>query len=179
MNRFALPLGLFALLAIVLGIGIKHAPEKGVIASVLVGKAAPAFTLPILSDGGRVLSSRDLRGRWYVLNVWGTWCVTCREEHPFLLQIQKSGQVPVIGLDWKDDDAQARAYLEQLGNPYETVAVDREGRTAIDYGVYAAPESFLVNPQGIIVYKCTGELTPEVWQKEFAPRLPTRTASRS
>ncbi len=179
MNRFALPLGLFALLAIVLAIGIKHSAEKGVIPSVLVGKPAPAFTLPVLADGARVVSSRELRGRWYVLNVWGTWCETCRQEHPFLLQIQKSGQVPVIGLDWKDDDVQARAYLEQLGNPYEIVAVDREGRTAIDYGVYAAPESFLVNPQGIIVYKCIGELTPQVWQREFLPRLAPRAASRS
>jgi len=178
MSRFVLPLAGFIALAVVLAIGIKHAPEKGAIPSVLIGKPAPAFTLPVLSEGGRMVSSRDLRGRWYVLNVWGTWCATCREEHAFLLEIQRSGQIPVIGLDWKDDDAQARSYLQQLGNPYEIVAVDREGRTAIDYGVAAAPESFLVNPQGVIVFKCIGALTPEVWQREFAPRLP-RTASKS
>jgi cytochrome c biogenesis protein CcmG/thiol:disulfide interchange protein DsbE len=170
-NRFLVPLGAFALLAIVLAISIKHSPEKGIIPSPLIGKAAPPFNLPVLNDSTRTLSNADLKGRWYVFNVWGTWCVSCREEHPFLLQIQKSGLVPVIGLDWKDDDAQAREWLSQLGNPYQTIAVDREGRTAIDWGVYAAPESFLVNPQGIVVYKCTGELTPEIWQTQFVPRL--------
>jgi cytochrome c biogenesis protein CcmG/thiol:disulfide interchange protein DsbE len=179
MNRFLLPLIIFALLAIVLGVGIKHAPEKGVVASVLIGKPAPAFALPVLTDTARTLRSEDLKGRWYVLNVWGTWCFACRDEHNALLQIQKLGQVPLIGLDWKDEDPQALQWLSQLGNPYDVVAADREGRTAIDLGVTGAPETFLVNPQGVIVYKYVGPLTLEAWQAEFVSRLPPREPAKS
>jgi cytochrome c biogenesis protein CcmG/thiol:disulfide interchange protein DsbE len=179
MNRFLLPLGIFVALAIVLAIGIKHSPEKGIIVSPLIGKPAPSFNLPILTDASRTLRSTDLKGRWYVFNVWGTWCPSCRAEHSFLLQVQKTGLVPVIGLDWRDDDSQARDWLAQLGNPYEAVAVDRDGRTAIDWGVYGAPETFLVDPQGVVVYKYVGALTQEAWESEFVPRLPSRTAAKS
>jgi cytochrome c biogenesis protein CcmG/thiol:disulfide interchange protein DsbE len=179
MNRFLVPLGVFAVLAVVLAISIKHSPDKGNIPSALIGKPAPQFALPVLSDTNRTLRTDDLKGRWYVLNVWGTWCVSCRQEHGVLLQVRQSGLVPVIGLDWRDDDAQARDWLSQLGNPYEVVAVDREGRTAIDWGVAAAPETFLVNPQGIVVYKYIGPLTPEAWQAQFVPRLSPRRAARS
>ncbi len=176
MNRFILPLGVFALLAVVLAIGIKHSPQKGIIPSALIGKAAPQFTLPVLTDTSRTFSSSELKGRWYVFNVWGTWCVECRAEHTALLEIRKLGQVPLIGLDWKDDDPQALQWLSELGNPYEVVAADREGRTAIDWGVYGAPETFLVDPQGIVVYKYVGPLTLEAWQTEFVPRLPRQAA---
>ena len=179
MNRFALPIALFALLVVVLSIGIKHSPDKGIIASPLIGKPAPQFSLPSLTDASRTVSPSTLRGRWYLLNVWGSWCGTCREEHRMLLEVRRSGVVPLIGLDWKDDDAQARSWLTQLGDPYEVVAVDHDGRTAIDWGVYAAPESFLVNPEGIVVYKCMGELTPEIWTQEILPRLKKREASTS
>jgi cytochrome c biogenesis protein CcmG, thiol:disulfide interchange protein DsbE len=179
MNRFALPVAVFALLVVVLAIGIKHSPDKGVIASPLIGKPAPQFSLPSLKDATHTVSSTTLRGRWYLLNVWGSWCGTCREEHRMLLEVRQSGRIPLVGLDWKDDDAQALSWLAQLGDPYEVVAVDHDGRTAIDWGVYAAPESFLVNPEGIVVYKCMGELTPEIWQKEILPRLPQAQASRS
>jgi cytochrome c biogenesis protein CcmG/thiol:disulfide interchange protein DsbE len=179
MNRFVLPLGAFALLAIVLGVGIKHSPDKGTIPSPLIGKQAPQFTLPVLTDPSQTLRSSDLKGRWYVFNVWGTWCGGCRQEHSVLLQIRKTGLVPVIGLDWRDEDAQAMEWINQLGNPYEVVAVDREGRTAIDWGVYGAPETFLVNPEGIVVYKYIGPLTLEAWQVEFVPRLPPQRAAKS
>lgn len=179
MNRFLLPLAGFGLLAVVLAIGIKHSPDKGLIASPLIGKRAPEFNLPVLTESGRTLRSADLRGRWYVFNVWGTWCFECRAEHATLLQIQKTATVPVIGLDWRDEDAEALKWLRELGNPYEVVAVDREGRTAIDWGVYGAPETFLVNPQGIIVYKYIGPLTPEAWQAEFVPRFMATGAARS
>src|SRR5262249_22660143 len=158
MNRFALPLGIFALLAVVLGIAIKHSPEKGIIPSVLIGKPAPQFELPVLTDANRTFRSAELQGRWYALNVWGTWCFECRAEHDTLLKIGKMGQVPLIGLDWKDEDPQALQWLSELGNPYDVVAADREGRTAIDWGVYGAPETFLVNPQGIVVHKYVGPL---------------------
>ena len=179
MNRFVLPLGIFALLAIVLAIGIKHSPEKGTIPSPLIGKAAPDFTLPVLTDTNRTFRSIDLKGRWYVFNVWGTWCGGCREEHSVLVEISKRSEVPLIGLDWKDEDPQALQYLSELGNPYEVVAADREGRIAIDWGVYGAPETFLVDPQGIVVYKFIGPLTLEAWEAEFVPRLPPRQAAKS
>ena len=180
MNRFILPLGIFALLAIVLAIGIKHSPEKGTIPSPLIGKAAPQFTLPVLTDSNRTFSSADLKGRWYVFNVWGTWCFECRAEHDTMLQIKKLAQVPLIVLDWKDEDPQAALqWLAELGNPYEVVAADREGRIAIDWGVYGAPETFLVDPRGIVVYKFVGPLTLETWQTEFVPRLPPQQAAKS
>jgi cytochrome c biogenesis protein CcmG/thiol:disulfide interchange protein DsbE len=178
-NRFLIPVVVFALLTVVLAIGIVHSPDKGIIPSPLIGKPAPPFSLPSLTDATRTVSSGALRGRWYLLNVWGSWCGTCREEHGMLLQVRQSGLVPLIGLDWKDDDAQALGYLQQGGNPYQEIAADRTGRVAIDWGVYAAPESFLVNPAGIVVYKCMGELTPEIWQKEIVPRLTKAQAAQA
>ena len=171
MNRFLLPLGLFVLLAVVLAIGIRHAPEKGVIASPLLGRPAPQFALPSLTDPAQQVRSADLKGHWYLFNVWGTWCGECRQEHETLLQVHRAGVVPIIGLDWRDDDTQARSWLAQLGNPYQSVAVDRSGRIAIDWGVYGAPETFLVNPQGIVVYKHVGALTPDTWTREILPRV--------
>jgi len=161
MNRFALPVGVFGLLVVVLAIGIKHSPNKGTIMSPLLGKPAPQFSLPNLTDPARVVSSAGLKGRWYLFNVWGTWCGECRAEHEMLLEVRRAAVVPLVGLDWKDDDAQALSWLAQLGNPYDAVAVDRSGRTAIDWGVYGAPETFLVNPQGIVVFKHVGALTPD------------------
>jgi len=179
MNRFVLPLGIFALLALVLAIGIMHAPEKGLIASPLIGKPAPVFSLPSLTSPAETVTSASLRGRWYLFNVWGTWCGECRAEHDMLLEVRRAGVVPLIGLDWKDDDAQAQAWLAQLGNPYDSVAVDRTGRTAIDWGVYGAPETFLVNPQGIVVYKHVGALTRETWTRDILPRLSQGAAGTS
>ena len=178
MSRFALPLGIFLLLTVVLFIGIRHSPDKGIIVSPLLNKPAPDFALPALDAPERIVRPRDLRGRWYLLNVWGTWCVACREEHEMLLRVRAAAIVPLVGIDWKDDDQQAQAWLRQLGNPYEVVAVDHSGRTAIDYGVYAAPETFLVSPQGIVVYKCTGELTEEVWNREIIPRVRPASVTR-
>jgi cytochrome c biogenesis protein CcmG, thiol:disulfide interchange protein DsbE len=179
MNRFVLPIGVFALLVGVLAIGIKHSPDKGTIMSPLLGKAAPQFSLPNLNDPARTVNSAEFKGRWYLFNVWGTWCVECRAEHEALLQVRRAALLPLVGLDWKDDDARALAWLTQLGNPYEVVAVDRTGRTAIDWGVYGAPETFLVDPQGIVVFKHVGALTPEVWSREIVPRLTARASGKS
>jgi cytochrome c biogenesis protein CcmG, thiol:disulfide interchange protein DsbE len=178
-NRFILPLSIFGLLVVVLAIGIKRAPEKSVIASPLIGKPAPVFELPNLADTNSVFKSSSLQGRWYVLNVWGTWCAECRIEHPVLLDVQRSGVVPIIGLNWRDDDGAAVNWLAQLGTPYETVAADREGRVAIDWGAYGAPETFLVNPQGIVVHKHVGPLTQEIWEKEFQSLLPKQSRETS
>lgn len=176
MNRYVLPIGLFALLVVVLAIGIGRAPEKSIIKSVLLDKPAPQFVLPQLGDAAP-FDSRSLQGRWYVLNVWGTWCAECRAEHETLLEIQRSGRVPLVGLNWKDEDALATDWLSQLGNPYSHVALDREGRVAIDWGVYGAPETFLVDAAGVVRYKHVGPMTPEVWQREFLSRLPPAGAA--
>lgn len=171
MNKFLLPLGGFALLAIVLGIGIHRSAEKGIIKSPLIGHPAPAFALASLTDPNRIVRSQDFAGRPYILNVWGTWCIACREEHAMLLEAQRAQLAPFIGLDWKDDDARALTWLAKLGNPYEVVLVDHDGRSAIDWGVYGAPETFLVDAAGTVIYKHVGALTLETWTQEFVPRL--------
>ena len=172
MNRFVLPLVAFAALILVLAVGVRRAPDKSVIQSALLGKAAPAFSLPVLGspDGGR-FEIASLRGRWFLLNVWGTWCAECRNEHATLLQIKASGKAPIVGMDWKDQPADARSWLQQLGDPYAVVVEDRDGRVAIDYGVYGAPETFLIDPQGTIVYRHVGALTAEVWAQQFLARI--------
>jgi cytochrome c biogenesis protein CcmG, thiol:disulfide interchange protein DsbE len=170
-RTFWLPLTVFAALVVVLAIGISRSDKKSVVVSPLIGRPAPEFMLPDLLQPGRSVNSASLRGRHYLLNVWGTWCAACRQEHEMLLAIQKSGKISVVGLNWKDNDAAAQQWLTQLGNPYEMVAVDREGRTAIDWGVYGAPETFLINAAGIVVYKYVGPLTMDVWQTEILPRL--------
>jgi cytochrome c biogenesis protein CcmG/thiol:disulfide interchange protein DsbE len=175
MNRFILPLVVFALLVVVLGIGIEQSPEKDLIPSPLIGKPAPAFSLPSLTDPGQRVSSAQLRGHWYLFNVWGTWCYACRDEHPMLLKIRQAGVLPVVGLDWKDDNADALSFLRQEGDPYQTIAVDHDGSEAIMWGVYGAPESFLVNPEGIVVYKFIGPITEQDWNQQILPRLPLST----
>ena len=173
MKRFLLPLGVFALIVVVLAFGIINAPKDGSkeIISPLLGKTAPEFTLPKLIEVGQQYDDKSLRGGWHLVNVWGTWCSGCRAEHATLLAIRNEGRVPIVGIDWKDEDNAARAWLAQLGNPYETVVADRDGRVAIDWGVYGAPESFLVDPQGIVVEKQTGAMTPEDWQQKFLTHL--------
>lgn len=176
MKRFLLPLGLFACLVVVLAFGIYNAPRNGKkeIVSPLLGKSAPGFTLPKLLEPGASFNSEALRGGWHLVNVWGSWCVECRAEHDTLLQIKAEGRVPIVGIDWKDEDSAAVAWLTQLGNPYETVVTDHEGRVAIDWGVYGAPESFLVDPQGVVVEKFIGPMSPDDWQSRFLPHLAVR-----
>lgn len=171
MNRFLIPLVAFALLVVVLAIGIKQSPDKDLIPSPLIGKLAPDFSLPSLTDPARRVSSAQLRGHWYLFNVWGTWCYACRDEQPMLLKIKQAGVIPVVGLDWKDDRYDALSYLKQAGDPYATIAVDHDGSEAIMWGVYGAPETFLVNPQGVVVYKFIGPITEQDWEQQILPRL--------
>jgi len=174
--RFIIPLAVFALLVVVLAIGIEQSPEKDLIPSPLIGKPAPDFSLPSLTDPGQRVSSAQLRGHWYLFNVWGTWCGSCRMEHPMLLQIKHSGLIPLVGLDWKDDRGDALSFLKEEGDPYERIAVDQDGSEAIMWGVYGAPETFLVNPQGIVVYKFIGPITEQAWAQQILPRLPMSQA---
>ena len=175
MNRYLLPGGVFLLLVIVLYIGIQRAPQKTVIPSALLGKPAPQFTLPVLGRN-ESFSSTSLAGRWHAINVWGTWCPECRVEHDMLLRIADSGELSLIGFNWKDDDAAALDWLAQLGNPYSVVVADRDGRAAIDWGVYGAPETFLIDDRGIVVHKHVGAMTPAVWERDFLARLPRAAA---
>jgi len=171
MNRFALPLVLFALLVVVFGVALKRAPERQTVASALIGKPAPDFALPDLLEPGRTVRMADFRGRWVLLNIWGTWCVECHAEHPVLMDIKRQGQVEIIGFNYKDELDKAQAWLAELGNPYVAVPVDKEGRSAIDWGVYGAPETFLINPEGLIVDKVVGQITPEIWNNRLLPKV--------
>lgn len=171
MNRFAIPLVLFAVLVAVFAVALKRAPEKSIVPSALIGKSAPEYELPDLLRPGEMVRSADFNGRWLLVNVWGTWCPECYTEHPVLLDIAREGKVAVIGLNYKDDDDAARQWLVELGNPYAAVAVDKQGDTAIDFGVYGAPESFLVNPQGVIVDKVVGALSARRWHESMRPMI--------
>jgi cytochrome c biogenesis protein CcmG, thiol:disulfide interchange protein DsbE len=175
--RFLLPLGVFALLVVVLIAGLEHAPEKNIIPSPLIGKNAPSFSLNSLFEGTALVSTEALKGHWSLVNVWGTWCGECRAEHEALLQIQREGQIPIVGIDWKDSDEDALAWLSQLGNPDQMVGADHDGRAAIDWGVYGAPETFLVNPAGTVVYKQVGAMTAQIWRQQFLPRMNSVTSS--
>ena len=167
--RFIVPLLLFAALGAFLFVGLYRDPRY--VPSPLIGKPAPEFTLPSLQDANYPVASRELLGQAWVLNVWGTWCGGCRQEHDTLLAIAAQRSVPIVGLNWKDDNGAAQQWLAQLGNPYAVIAEDREGRTAIDWGVYGAPETFLIGPDGIVLYKHIAPMTMEVWNQEFMPRI--------
>lgn len=168
-----LPLVVFAALCGLLGFGIwwNTHHETNEVPSPLVGKTAPEFTLPLLYEPAKWLSRQDLLGKPYLLNVFGSWCPTCQDEHPFLMREGKSLGIRLIGLDWKDQPDAAKRWLQQFGNPYETIIVDEDGRAGIDFGVYGAPETFLVDAQGVIRYKRIGMLTPDVIAAELKPQI--------
>src|SRR6185437_5673928 len=130
-TRFLIPLGVFVALAFVLAFGVRHSTQNGTIKSPLIGKPVPDFSLPKLEDPKSLVSASDLKGHWYLINVWGVWCATCHEEHPWLMEYQKQGVLPIIGVDWNDQDVDARQFLSQQGNPYTHVITDHDGRTAI------------------------------------------------
>jgi cytochrome c biogenesis protein CcmG/thiol:disulfide interchange protein DsbE len=171
-SRFLIPGILFVALAAVLFIGVVRSPNKSTQQSALLGKPAPDFDLPSLANESSRVTRAQLAGRPWVLNVWGTWCAECRIEHDMLLAIARQNAVPLIGLNWKDEDQAAKDWLTDLGDPYAAIAVDRDGRTAIDFGVYGAPETFFIDEHGVIQYRHVGAMTAEVWEREFLSRLP-------
>lgn len=164
-----LPIALFLALAALLFVGLGLDPKQ--VPSPLIDKPAPSFELPGLHDPNSRVRSEDLLGQAYLLNVWGSWCVACRDEHPVLMDYARRHQLTVIGLNWKDDPETAMRWLQQFGDPYRQIAVDADGRTAIDYGVYGAPETFLIDAQGVIRYKKIGPLTPEDFERDVLPKL--------
>jgi cytochrome c biogenesis protein CcmG, thiol:disulfide interchange protein DsbE len=166
-NRYLIPLGVFLVLVLFLGIGLKLNPRE--VPSPLVNRPAPTFELPQLHEPARKLSVADMRGKVWLLNVWASWCVSCREEHPLLVELSKSGVVPIYGLNYKDQRSDALAWLQQFGNPYVMSISDLEGRVGIDYGVYGVPETFVIDRKGVIRYKQIGPVTPEALQKKILP----------
>src|SRR6266403_3803522 len=170
MNRLLLlPLVLFIGLVAFLFLGLRHDPHE--IPSPLINKPAPAFQLKQLQDSNKTFSAQEMRGKVWLLNFWGTWCPACRDEHPLLVQYAKTGAVPIYGVDYKDERVTALRLLEEEGNPYTITASDPEGRLSIDYGVYGAPETFLIDRDGVIRYKQIGPITEDAWQKEILPRV--------
>lgn len=139
--------------------------------SPLIDKPAPAFALPYLDAPDKTLTKADMLGKPYLLNVFASWCVACAEEHPVLMADGRTLGIPVLGFDYKDAPDDARRWLAEHGNPYDAVIADQAGRTAIDFGVYGAPESFLIDATGVIRYKHIGPLTPAVIAKELRPRI--------
>ncbi|MDH3342532.1 MAG: DsbE family thiol:disulfide interchange protein [Gammaproteobacteria bacterium] len=156
MQRF-MPLIIFGLLVVLLAVGLTMDPR--LVPSPLIGKPVPTFELPLLNKEG-VFSDKDLKGQITLVNVWASWCYVCRQEHEVVTQLVRSG-LRVVGFNYKDKKPDAMAWLQQLGNPYEVVVVDSDGRAAIDWGVYGAPESFLVDQQGIIRHKVIGAVSDQ------------------
>lgn len=165
--RYLVPLALFAVLVGFLYRGLSIDPK--LVPSPLVDKPAPAFTLSSLKDPSHTISNADLLGKVSLFNVWATWCVSCRAEHSVLVQLAKTGQVDIYGLNYKDNRAQAQRWLEQLGDPYVANAFDADGRVGIDWGVYGAPETFVIDSAGIIRHKHIGPLTVEIVNEEILP----------
>ena len=168
-----LPLAMFAALAVLLAAGVwmSRKPDRDALPSPLIGKPAPAFALPVLHEPARSVRLQDLRGQPFLLNVWGSWGVECRVEHPVLTRFAETRRVRVVGYNWKDEPADALRWLAQFGNPYWVVLSDVEGRAAIDWGIYGAPETFLVDADGIIRWKHVGPLDDGVIADELEPLL--------
>ncbi|MCD7097294.1 DsbE family thiol:disulfide interchange protein [Stenotrophomonas sp. MMGLT7] len=175
LSRTALVAGAVALLALLVllawGVLRSGRPDRDALPSPLIGKPAPEFALPLLHDPSITVHASDLRGAPYVLNVWGSWCPACRDEHPVLSRFALTKRVRVIGYNWKDERADALDWLEKLGNPYILVVADQDGRSAIDWGITAAPETFLVDAQGIVRWKYSGAVTDEIIERQLLPAL--------
>lgn len=167
-KKFLIPLVVFIAIALLLGIGLTMNPRA--IPSTLISKPAPNFTLPLLHDQTTAFNPDQLRGQRWVLNVWASWCVSCRYEHPLLNEMAGNG-VTIIGLNYKDKADAAIQWLNERGNPYTHSPFDESGRVGIEWGVIAVPETFVIDEQGVVVYKYTGPLTAEVIQQELMPVL--------
>lgn len=167
MWRYLIPLGLFIVLVVFLSIGLNLDPRE--VPSPLIDKPAPAFSLPALDQPQQQVSPANLKGKVWLLNVWASWCVSCRAEHPVLNALAQTGEVTLIGLNYKDTLADAKQWLQQRGNPYSVIAFDQDGRAGIDWGVYGVPETFVIDKQGVIRYKFTGPVTRQAVQDIILP----------
>jgi len=167
-----LPLGIFVALAAIFLLQLLSGRDASVVPSALLGEPAPQTDLPPLEGTGLPgLSSADFAGKVTLVNVWGSWCLPCRQEHPILMQLARDERIVIAGMNYKDEPENARRFLGDLGNPFDAIGVDPSGRTAIDWGVYGVPETFLVGPDGTILYKHVGPFTPESVTGELLPRI--------
>ncbi|MDD5175995.1 MAG: DsbE family thiol:disulfide interchange protein [Sterolibacterium sp.] len=195
MKRFLIPLGLFFVLVGFLAWGLKPGYDPREIPSPLVGKPAPLFELPQLMQPEKKFSPADMKGKVWLLNVWASWCVSCRAEHPLLVSFAQQGNLPIVGLSYKEvrggdnfkvpeiETAQSKAaelalglqraetWLRQHGNPYTLSVMDIDGRVGIDYGVYGVPETFLIDKNGVIRFKQSGPVTREVFDEKILPKV--------
>ena len=189
MKRFLLPLGLFLVLVVFLGVGLNLDPRE--VPSPFIGKPAPAFQLSQLEDPAKTITPKDLLGKVWLFNVWSSWCVSCRHEHPVLVELARRNVVPIVGLNYKEvrgdgdiDAAQlslpeetllarqrAEKWLADHGNPYQMSVLDIDGRVGIDYGVYGVPETFVIDKSGTIRYKQTGPITPDALENKLLPLI--------
>jgi len=167
MKRFLLPLAIFVVMVGFLAVGLTLNPRE--VPSPLVGKPAPDFSLPQLHESDKVFSPKDLAGKVWLLNFWASWCNGCKDEHPVLMQVAKSGEVPIYGVDYKDTREEALTWLRRWGNPYPLVAVDEAGRVGINYGVYGVPETYVIDKAGRIRYKQIGPVDQDILEKKILP----------
>jgi cytochrome c biogenesis protein CcmG, thiol:disulfide interchange protein DsbE len=169
MKRFLLPLAVFIGLVIFLAVGLNRNPRE--VPSPLIDKPTPVFSLPQLGEVSKTIGSEQMRGQVWLLNVWASWCVACRQEHPLIIEFAKQKIIPVVGLNYRDVREDGLAWLERFGDPYQVSAFDEKGLVGIDYGVYGVPESFLIDKQGVIRYKQIGPFTPEVIKEKLLPLI--------
>ncbi|WP_283743974.1 DsbE family thiol:disulfide interchange protein [Sideroxydans sp. CL21] len=169
MMRFILPLVIFLVLAGFLYVGLGLDPHE--VPSPLIDKPAPAFNLPQLHDNAKNFGPEEMKGKVWLLNVWSSWCVSCKEEHPLLLSLSQQNVVPIYGLDYKDKKEDAEMWLNQAGNPYTLNVMDRDGRVGINYGVYGVPETYVIDKQGIIRYKQIGPVTSQSLNEKILPMV--------
>lgn len=169
MSRFLLPLSLFVVLAGFLYVGLGLKPRE--VPSPLIDKPAPIFKVAQLHAADKTIAPEDMRGKVWLFNVWASWCVSCRQEHPLLVELAKMKIVPIIGLNYKDQRDAGLNWLSELGDPYVLSAFDADGRIGIDYGVYGVPETFLIDKQGVIRYKHIGPLTVDAIEKKIMPKI--------
>jgi cytochrome c biogenesis protein CcmG/thiol:disulfide interchange protein DsbE len=175
MKRYLLPLAVFLVMAGFLAVGLNRDPRE--VPSPLIDKPAPAFNLPRLDAPEQMISTQDLRGQVWLLNVWASWCVACRQEHPLLVDLARAGTVKVYGLNYKDKREDAIGMLRKTGDPYVKSVSDTEGLVGIDYGVYGVPETFVIDKQGVIRYKQIGPITPEALRDTLLPLIQKLEAS--
>lgn len=169
MGRFLIPLAIFVGLAVLLYAGLELDPRR--VPSPLIDKPAPAFSLPTLNQDNTNTSPEDLAGKVWLLNVWASWCVACRAEHPLLNELAQRDVVPIVGLNYKDARDDAKRWLRERGDPYSVVAVDADGRVGIDWGVYGVPETFVIDKKGVIRHKHIGPISPDALRNEILPLI--------
>ena len=171
MLKFTAPLVVLALLVAVFIKGLDPSRDLKELPSPFLGKDAPEIDLPKLSNPDERVSDKDYEGQVALVNFWATWCVGCRQEHDFLMELSRETDVPIYGIDWRDQRGPALEWLQQLGDPYVVSGFDQDSVTGINWGVYGAPETFLIGQDGRVLYKHLGPLSRAAWEKDFVPLI--------